>query len=329
MTQRLIVNILSQLLRNLPGASQVSHQIAVLKDTRKLICYNQSKLSNYIFLSSRRHKNLKIALANYKQSPSSDDAANELRDAFSQLSNYLENDFRDISEWHFEYLVGMLKKKSVTPKSPRACIKGFQEDTIITLAGDPSGYYNKKFPLNANTAFSEILSSKSYYLCNDIPHSVKMSAYRNARIVGEDVAKNYSSNPLKDLKLWLTKTPDKNWQRCWERIYIDGNCRLPPIESCYKSTLVIPMSFGSRGWLSDEFQRHFVGNSDPTDYVSCFGFLCIDHQNAGYFRDEDIDMSYVFADLLSLYLIQKLTCSAYSSVWQEASEIVDSIWPQG
>ena len=40
---------------------------------------------------------------------------------------------------------------------------------------------------------------------------------------------------------------------------------------------------------------------------SIFGFLCLDHPESGYFQEEkDVNVGYIIADLLSLYLINRL-----------------------
>jgi hypothetical protein len=44
----------------------------------------------------------------------------------------------------------------------------------------------------------------------------------------------------------------------------------------------------------------------------------------GYFKEEDIDIAYLFADFLSLSLFQRYACSSYSKVWKEANRIVTS-----
>ena len=314
MAQKTIVNILAQVLRNLPGAAQVNQQITNLKDIRGIVCYNQSNLANYIFLSSRKHKRLKTALINYN-SNNGKDQLDELKIAYFELDDYLENDFRKVSDYHFTEMIKIFKKKSITTKTPRICIKGFIGENIITLIRNEFTTKEKEYPLDANTAFKKIMETRRHYLCENIPHQIQRRAYKNARINEYDVINEYSSDLLRNLKFWLANKPDKKWQKCWEK---DDNGERPRIDSCYKTTLVVPMSFPSdKGWITQEFINHFATNS-----IVCFGFLCLDHQNVGYFKEEDIDIAYVFADFLSLYLFQKYTCSSYSKVWKEANSIV-------
>ena len=317
MLQKSIVNILAQVLRNLPGAAQVNQQITNLKDIRRIVCYNQSNLANYIFLSSRKHKRLKTALTNYI-SNNSKDQLDELKIAYSELDYYLENDFRKVSNYHFTEMIKIFEKKSITTKTPRICIKGFRDKKIETLVRNEfTTEEHKQYPLEANTAFKKIMENRSYYLCENIPREIQNRSYTNARIHEDSVSNDYPSGVLRnlrDLKLWLANKPDKEWQKCWKR---EENGEKPPLDSCYKTTLVVPLSFpGDKGWISQEFINHFTTKS-----IVCFGFLCLDHQNVGYFKEEDIDIAHVFADFLSLYLFQKYTCSSYSKVWKEANSI--------
>jgi hypothetical protein len=71
--------------------------------------------------------------------------------------------------------------------------------------------------------------------------------------------------------------------------------------------------------LSEEFKTRFKFNSDPK---RCFGFLCLDHQHAKYFNEEeDIDIAYIYADMISLYLMTRLSYTTYSDTFVEAQRL--------
>jgi hypothetical protein len=352
MIDRVVLNICRiflQVLRNLPIAANIIHQQDILKKVQNMVCYDQSNLADYIFVSSRKHKYLKMALTNYKkllgQSPESQsvialqNSKEDLRNAFHDLESFLDNEFTKHSIYHFELLVEIFKGKSITSKPPRVCIKGYQkdQDTIITLVREEShNYLNNEYTLDANSAFENIVYpqycdqsqdqgiKRNCYFCSNIPLEVKKGHYKNARINSNEVVNHYSTNWAGNLRFWLSKSGDRSWQRCWKKIPTPQGEYPPPISSCYKSTLVIPLSLpANKGWLSQDFKEQF--KIEQAQNHCFFGFLCLDHQNIGYFKDEDIDISYIFADILSLFLIQKLTCSAYSEVWKESSEILEEL----
>jgi hypothetical protein len=93
--------------------------------------------------------------------------------------------------------------------------------------------------------------------------------------------------------------------------------------TCYKSTMVIPMSL-IKSRLDDRFVHNFISSNEVENIL--FGFLCFDHCNTNFFHDNiDYLFGYILADSLSLYLILQLSCTEYSSTYKQAIEILNSL----
>ena len=74
--------------------------------------------------------------------------------------------------------------------------------------------------------------------------------------------------------------------------------------------------------ISDEFRKAVrIGNIGRT----IFGYLCIDHADAGYFNENvDSRIGYAIADLLSMYLFSRMIYIEVSKTYERAQEIVKS-----
>ena len=154
------------------------------------------------------------------------------------------------------------------------------------------------------------MGGDKHYLCNNIPKALSEGNYKNARLDKDAFEEQLEKFPTGDMS-------DDEWVRCWHKLSFlrKGEKVFPPIQMCYRSTLVIPMSLLTKN-LRQEFIEHFKVDSDAERIV--FGFLCFDHPEAGFFEDSDVHFGYIVADFLSLYLIQQLLYTDYSSVYQLA-----------
>lgn len=243
------------------------------------------------------------------------------------LSSYLDQEFRRISERNFSYLLKLLKYKCPKDKYPRACIKAIHGDQIVTLARDRfSNALEEYFSASENTAFIKINETGKHYICKDIPAEIKQGTYKNARIYESAVRRTYSDPDLiQAFQIRVLGKPDYKWQHCWKKIHTpDASDDVPSAETCYKSTLVVPMTLmNSEDWLSHEFRMHF--SIERERQKASFGFLCLDHQCKNFFNEkEDVDLGYIFADILSLYLIKRLTYTTYSRTFNEALTLINS-----
>ncbi|MCP3921866.1 MAG: hypothetical protein GY714_04695 [Desulfobacterales bacterium] len=58
---------------------------------------------------------------------------------------------------------------------------------------------------------------------------------------------------------------------------------------------------------NNNLSREFSSNFNVQEINNLvFGYLCFDHTDVGYFREPyDIEMGYIYADILSLYFLSR------------------------
>jgi hypothetical protein len=194
---------------------------------------------------------------------------------------------------NFEFVISYfeLSKKDKIPPKPRVCLKLKNGNYLKTILRDRASEFPvDDFPINLNTAFKRIDRGASYYHCSDIPKDAKTGEYINARLIDEKVQEFGSDSRVK-------------WRDCWTGFKDAGSPDMyPPEETCYKSTLVIPLSFSNKG-LKKDFIDFFSSQKSNGSEKLVFGFLCLDHQCVDFF-DLVLDekFAYIIADILSLYL---------------------------
>ena len=84
--------------------------------------------------------------------------------------------------------------------------------------------------------------------------------------------------------------------------------------NCYKSTLIIPLTL----W-NNKLAKLFVEKFNMKDVErTIFGYLCFDHIETYYFyEDFDVNAGYIFADLLSLYLLTYIIYIEQSTTYKK------------
>ncbi|HAG82514.1 MAG TPA: hypothetical protein DCL61_15460 [Cyanobacteria bacterium UBA12227] len=300
----------------------MSHSVnEILKFISEYICDNQAGLAQYTFLASEGHKKLKNSVNQLEDGiPVNID---EIKTNFNELEEYLYLGFCEAFDNSFNYAIKFFQPRA--KNSPRACIKVIAAEYLTTLYRKPELYIkDENVKLQDNTAFQCIAQGEKYFICNDIPEGIKNGSYRNSRIIQEAVLQYKSQANLSALE---KKSYDKEWIKCWKKVIlvngIEEEIPSPP-EACYKSTLVIPMSLLAKK-LDQRFLSHFqIGKLPNIPQKAIFGFLCFDHHTENFFN-EDIDVSfgYILADVLSLYLIQQLTYTQYSSAYFRAKHFLE------
>lgn len=325
---KIIRTILFQIAKSIPGLVKEINRQADLKFLREVVCYNQGKLANYSFIASEKHKAIKNRYIKLNdQSNRSREDEQELKKECEEFENFLDEEFRKLSKKNFEFFLDGICSKKIGGKYPRICIKAVRENQIITLVRDRYPCFeDENYLVQENTAFNTIKETGKYYICNDIPEASEKGNYTNARIYRDSVSNHYrQKNWLLNWQYRLSNKEDKNWQSCWRKVKTpQGQEVSPPMETCYKSTLVVPMTlYNSEEFLSEKFRKHFRLEAQSSRKTS-FGFLCLDHQISNYFnKDEDLDLCYVLADILSLYLIQRLTFTTYSNTYQNCRTLIE------
>ena len=280
------------------------------------ICELQACLAQYYIMSAVKHMKLKEALGN--------DDAEEIVNRFTELEEYLWDSLKEALEISHKYIKKYFNERSKFP--PRITIKApYGDSRIVDLYRKDRSPFSE-FEVDENSAFKYIKDTGMYYICNDIPLAVSEEKYKNKRINGQMVRNNYKRPGLvKSLYMNVAGQPevDAAWESCWDT----GNAEnRPHTESCYKSTLVIPMTLINaslrREFLNYMFDGEEILEKDDEYKKLMFGFLCVDHRHTDYFNHEsDVRIGYIIADLLSLFLVTRVMCTTKSRSYQNAIDI--------
>jgi hypothetical protein len=277
---------------------------------REAICFNQSMLVQYQFFLGNKHKILKDEFRNKDGSRKSSYSHEDLRRFYGDLRKYSYDTLKTVADKNFSYILRYFQARH--SEKPRVCLKIIAGDSIMSLARDSTSSLTERYYDKAeNTAFKKICMGESLYVSNDIPREAQKSLYVNARISNREKLRSY--RPPNVLNNFLAGFPNSKihttWKDCWERIDADETRKdlsELPSETCYKSTLVIPLSL-KRIDLESAFIEQFgnAGDDQSTERL-IFGFLCFDHQTTNFFnKDVDLEMGRIFADILSLYLVTR------------------------
>lgn len=286
----------------------------VLTNTKEFICYNQGEYAQYNFLVSLRHQALKEALPKGNKT--------DIKAKLDSLDKFVF----ERAEASFISSFDIIKKCFVGrhEKLPRVCVKLHDDKkNIVDFCRDRQDYSNKPYHISVNTGFDEVYKTGLAYTNNDIPKGARDGLYKNPRLHHGSV-KNY----FRTMKFTVKGAFefDKAWIDCWNPTTEEDYETTSPPESCYKSTLIVPMTLLNNN-LSEEFKGHFKIDKKQVvavdrDPRAIWGYLCFDHPATDYFIEDDEALGYIFADTLSLYLITQLTYTEYSKTYISAKKEV-------
>jgi hypothetical protein len=175
---------------------------------------------------------------------------------------------------------------------------------IIDLARE-SGNFTAPVPQSDNSGFDHVVKTGSPYLCNDL--LTELENYQNPRLKRKKVNKIRAQ-----LENGKYQFDQQEWIKCWE----DGHDNP---SGCYRSTLIIPLTLKNNEGILPEFREVFGGG--PDDERMIYGTLCFDHVEPHFFRHEDIDIAYVAADWLSLYLLTQINFTNRSKTFCKFSAL--------
>ena len=275
------------------------------------ICDNQGVFADYHFNGGRLHKRIKDEFRSQQTT-----AVDALKKHCDELNAYLSDKLYAAIRMNHDYLVKYFSGRS--EHDPRIIIKGFREGNIVDIFRLKHEYYTK-YGVETNKGFASVYENGMFYVCNDIPEESAKDAYYNPRLINRKVRTH-----LEDIRKVKKGEDNERWIDCWvQHEYTEANkMARPSPESCYKSTLIVPMTLLNNEGLSDEFRKHFKiprPSADANLERAIYGFLCFDHREINYFRNPlDVKIGYIFADLISLYLIERLNYTEYSSTFDDA-----------
>lgn len=277
------------------------------------LCRNQGVLLSYTFDVAELHKCLKNELLQSKQSMDVD----KLKSLYNNLLNISSEYLSTIYRWnHDDFLLRYFNGRSQYP--PRIYIQGIERNNIVVPIFRTRDEYTSEYELDKHKGLLEVWRRGKYYICNNIPNAAQKDEFFHPRLDNPRVRSH-------------VETIDKNahlnneqWQDCWVSLKSqNGKTIKPSRESCFKSILIIPMTLLNNRDLSEKLKKHFnIPTSQDKDEVgrAIYGFLCFDHQEDNYFIEDeefDIKFGYIFADILSLYLINRLIYTHYSKTFNK------------
>lgn len=280
---------------------------------RDFMCMHQGEFVQYAFLASEYHREFK---EEYNEKTPNQEKIGLAKD---KLLSHLNENFASAVQDSFEHMQKYFNGRHI--KSPRICLKANydpkNEKKIITLFREKhkSVGYNSDCAVGENTGFLSVKENGRYYICQDICADAQKGNYKNPRLLKNAV----------DIYIepgWLGKKKsiksngffkDDAWQNCWAPNFSEGVSVTPDYRDCYKSTLIIPLTLRNNS-LKKTFIEAF--NMEDVDRT-IFGYLCFDHIEKNYFdRMLDVDFGYIFADILSLYLIARFTYTIRSRTFK-------------
>jgi hypothetical protein len=275
---------------------------------KELVCFHQGSVFEYWFLASKKHQELKESFS-FMNSIFNKNLLHQHR---KSLKEYLLDGVTDNLQKSFEILeryFKAVKKDSFKGTElntslyipPRLGVKMVDENEhLIDLARSaqtPKTRTNRKMKLGDSSAFHE-----DPYLVNDIFQLIIESpendeqAYINPSLNNSKVkaifAQGENVEPF-DFDKWVT---------CWEDEKQNALAYDDP-RNYYRSTLIIPITLAHND-ISWEFEQKFACEEGYARNI--FGYLCIDSIYPKHFDAADVNVGYIAADLISLYLLSMI-----------------------
>jgi hypothetical protein len=253
-------------------------------------------------LAAQKHKRIRLEFDGVQN-------RDKLTALSADLINFLNYEFHRAALRNFSFMHDYFDSRDVV--SPRICIKGYfhtqDRDTVITVFRDREVDYEPTTLLGTNTGFDYVHQRGKYYLCNDLYSAAIEGKYNNPRLDVKAINK-FKKMPFLTLR--------KKWSGFWRDSLNDTSDA-----SHYRSTLIIPMTF----W-NNSLDKEFLEALEilPNKKRTIFGFLCIDHAKANYFKQEvDVSVGYYFADALSQYLFSRLVYTTISKTQEKLEKYLE------
>ncbi|MEW5773194.1 MAG: hypothetical protein AB1916_06675 [Thermodesulfobacteriota bacterium] len=317
---------------------------------RDAFCYNQGRLVEYSLMISKYHQDMRLSYEAYLKGEldNREKELAELRAAHNNLCEYIINNYyNDILYRNFDYAKQAFSIQKGVGNVPRMCAKHIVyedgQQFVETIARDSVMPYDEDehhlhgISQNSASLYAKVLGK--YYIENNIPQkSKKINGYINPRLNAQSVQLYEGTGFLDEYRVVNQgRRVDEAWVKCWNPLITnDGQALDPPQESCYKSTLVVPMTLANNN-QSIDFLKHiydkfkesnsieFEGEED--DFIKIkkqiYGFFCMDHVSENYFNNSyDLDIGYFFADLICVYQCLTLNYLALSRTTNHVEEIL-------
>lgn len=247
----------------------------MLEILRNSICYNQGELIQFFYLTNYFYTH-----------HTSKKGGDQISEWGKVLDSFIKIKIQEICKQNFLYLNQYYELSE--RKNVRICVKILSDNLLIDLARNTEKN-NKNISVELDSGVKYIIEKGVYYLNNDIPNSIINNEYANPNI---DIKKfNREKQSTNEIISILS-----NWKNYWRH-----DCNSPNDNNSryYKSTLIIPMTLKNNA-LSDLFVKL---TKFPNVDREIFGFLCFDSTKINFFNKNDINIGYIFADIISLYIL--------------------------
>ena len=287
---------------------------------RKAVCSFQLEYTNYHFGASRAHRAFK---AKFLACPE------ESHKEFRILQDYLDTGFKKLCGDQVQAIREYFRLTHRHRDLPRVGIHGItDEHEIVDIVVAPSARMNRIAPgprfAGNYSALSEALTTGLPYVANNIPTTLKKNAeYRNEDIDVERARLDYKSRFV-DSKL-IARLSNNLRRRGSSDVHWNGKTKAPLVdgEHLYKSQVVVPITYRTHADLGrlDSNLIEILGLLD--EGRSVLGCIMVDHPATYYFDDGpantyeniDINILYLFADMLSLiFIVQFMYTTGSESV---------------
>lgn len=286
---------------------------------RKCICEFQVEYTNYQFLASRLHRDFKETFL------TNTEASHEL---YTQLETFVEKGLKKLRGDQAEYIRNYFDLTHSPSEKPRVGIHAVNdEDDVVDIIMLPSGEIGTKKKIEEYSVFREVVDTGLPYLNNNLPRTAKKNdEFVHKGLDIEAIRRGYRRK-IRDLKLisrWRNNLFKKSLNDPeWAQLSKNGNAKK---NTLYKSHLVVPITFrghAEKGRLDSSMVDILQLREDGR---SILGFVCVDHPSTYFFDDKnsdsydniDINMLYMYADMISLifvtalmYTIGSETCDNY------------------
>lgn len=289
---------------------------------RDFICYNQGKFIEFSYTASELHKELGRAV-----DQQSCDAIDAVAQSRSALCQFLEDQIAlEAAPESFKYLHRYFSQRSQSTCPPRFCLKTKnQSGLVVTLARDENVPYPSNFSLKDHSAFDAIEQDGQYVLLEDLAAHVRQG-YRNARLDRRKVEAFLARFPSSTNEQ-MSHEEQEAWMSCWKPATTSAGQVIEMTDPrwCYRSVLIVPVTLRYNK-LSPAFYEEINRKMQETlphgnigRYI--FAYLCMDHAEKNFFCEpSDVDVGYMVADVLSLYLIDQMLLVETSGTYSKATQ---------
>lgn len=278
----------------------------ICKLLRELVCDHQGTIIEHVYWGAELHKKLRLAHDEGNQG--------KIKSTLHKIDNDLPTIFMDVWLRTVSTMNRYFRLFHKSTTLPRMCIKAVKtmskEQYLVDVFREDGGTSDIKCKVFENSGIYAVQNNGRFFICNDIPQEALIGDYTNPRLNGESVKQYKAPNFFKTHI--LKKKIDDSWLKCW----VDYRPEVKNDASCYKSTLIVPMTLVNNPSSSQFLQQTMIGLSKHDRFI--YGFLCFDHMEKGYFSDNDINVGYIVADLLSFYMINELNFTKFSETYKKA-----------